>query len=199
MLFVTVAVLMLFLAHQVVFSLHPLRAVVSLVGCFVAMSILWIDLGAEFLGLALIFVYVGAVMALFLFMVMMLNIDCYPHYSSFTSVMGWISLGLGVLVPFVWWFVSFLSGDHEKHVFNHDAYGAQWSNTHALGSVLYTDYLVPFQLLGVVLLVAILISVGWVFRGIRQRRRQVIVEQIQVDPKGRVVMMDGPCKLEHSE
>ena len=90
--------MMLVFANMVILSNHPVRSVLSLIGCFLCATVLWLLVQAEFLGLALIFIYIGAVMTLFLFVVMMLNIEQYDNQDklSTTLAIGVVLITIGV-------------------------------------------------------------------------------------------------------
>jgi NADH-quinone oxidoreductase subunit J len=200
--FLIVAGLLLGFANAVVSAAKPSHSVFCLIACAVMVSCLWIGLAAEFLGLSLLFVTVGAVMTLFLFIVMMLEMDSHAQQSR-----GWSSMGFGFLwlltwlLPMGWMCLQWWQSDNESSsgliqvakgsVFDARSGFHLESNTIQLAEVLYTDYFWPFQLLGLVLLVALLITVGFVSRPPRNRKVQKIQDQIAVDPRQRVKLVDG--------
>lgn len=178
---------LIYTSLMVVSLRNPVRAALSLVISFVLAAPLWLMAGAEFLALVLIFVYVGAVMTLFLFVIMMLNLqtkakDTIAHY--------W-PLGLVVLAGLL----SALIHAIQSSVFAHStATAVVPSNTKALGAVLYTQYALPFELAGAVLLTAIVASISLAFRGPRHRKTQSVDEQVAVDPKTRIELIDMPAE-----
>ena len=202
MFFLIVAGLLLGFANAVISAAKPSHSVFCLIACALMVSGLWIGLSAEFLGLSLLFVTVGAVMTLFLFIVMMLDMDVQAQQSR-----SWSSMGFGLLwlltwlLPMSWLSLQWWQSDNELGsgliqvapglVFAQKSGFHLESNTAQIAEVLYTDYFWPFQLLGLVLLVALLITVGFVSRPPRGRKVQKIQEQIAVDPAQRVKLVDG--------
>ncbi|MBA2654242.1 MAG: NADH-quinone oxidoreductase subunit J [Gammaproteobacteria bacterium] len=182
--------ILLFAAAMVIFSRHPVRGVLFLVLAFFASSILWMLLEAEFLSLVLIFVYVGAVMTLFLFVVMMINIDLAPLSEGFVR---YLPLGLLVTGMTVGMIMYALSPKHfplgvtavpEIHPGN-------YSNVKELGSVLYTQYVYPFEIASALLLVAIVSAISLAFRGRRpDSKAQKISEQVAVHKKDRFYVVN---------
>ena len=187
--------LLLLLANRVVVSSYPLHSVVSLIAAFVAMSIIWIANGAEFLGLALIFVYVGAVMTLFLFMVMMLN---QTQYEEQERIGPWLGGGLGVLSAgcYLLFWLFYGSGTWQEWDWPPPMHPSwqRGSDAAMLGKVLYDDFAWPFTLVGLTLLVAVVVCVGLVFRGKQGRKSQKISAQIATDPKQRIRLVDIGAK-----
>lgn len=175
---------------MVVFSERPVKAALFLVLSFVSASALWLLQYAEFLALALIFVYVGAVMTLFLFVVMMINVDHLP-----TALKPLHRLGLGVLV----FFGALILGavyvyQHPQAVieFTQMSSGATGSNSLALGKVIYTEYAVAFQMVALILLVAMISAIVLVFRGRRQgSKSQVVRAQVSASKASRLRIIKG--------
>lgn len=162
---------------------NPVHAVLYLVVAFFASSVLWILLQAEFLALVLIFVYVGAVMTLFLFVVMMLNIDTVTLREGFVRYLPFGVLLMVLLVGLM----AFILGP--KH-FGSGIYAlkmqpADYSNVKELGEVLYTQYIYAFELAAVILLVAIVSAISLAFRKHRGKLQNV-AKQVAVNPKDRV-------------
>ena len=189
--FYVFAGLTVFSALMVITQNNPVRCVLFLVLTFFASAVLWILQGAEFLALILILVYVGAVMTLFLFVVMMLNIDI---ESMRTHFLRYLPFGL-ILVALL---VGLLMVALPKDIFSSGiepavlkAQGAlthQLSNTEALGMVLYTDYVFAFEMAAVILLVAIIAAITLVHRGPIRSKRQNIVSQIMTRREDRVTL-----------
>ncbi len=145
---------------RVVTARNPVHAALFLVLTFFTTSCLWMLIQAEFLAIALVLVYVGAVMVLFLFVVMMLNIDHETLRKGF-----WRSLPLAGVVAFVMVgeLVLLLKG-RGADVVNSAAAVSMDSNSRALGKLLYADYLYPFEIAGVILLVAMIAAVALTMR-----------------------------------
>ena len=171
-------------ALMVITQNNPVRCVLFLVLAFFASSILWILVNAEFLALILILVYVGAVMTLFLFVVMMLNIDI---ESMKTHFLRYLPFGL-ILVALL---VSLLIVALPKDAFVSGAHVASsgLSDTEALGMVLYTDYVFAFELAAVILLVSIIAAITLVHRAPIRSKRQNIVNQIMTRREDRVTLL----------
>ena len=146
-------------ALWVILAKNPVQAVLSLVLCFFIASLLWMMLQAEFLALVLIFVYVGAVMTLFLFVVMMLNVDMASHRDGFVRSLLWGLIVMAVLVGLMLmalWPSNGMSGATVVESGN---------NIENLGLLLFSDYLYPFEVAGVILLVAIIAAISLAFYG----------------------------------
>lgn len=190
-------------ALMVITQNNPVRCVLFLVLTFFASSVLWILIEAEFLALILVLVYVGAVMTLFLFVVMMLNIDTesmkthFIRYLPFGLILVALLTGLlMVAIP-----SNTFSTDVEQaaaqstattEVNYHDDMAPvtkKLSNTEAIGMVLYTDYVFAFELAAVLLLVAIVSAITLVHRNIQRSKRQNIIKQIMTDPKDRLKLI----------
>ncbi len=172
-------------ATMVVFQKNPVRCVLFLVLSFFASSVLWILAEAEFLALILVLVYVGAVMTLFLFVVMMLNIDAEVIKSK---IYYYIPLGLIIVAFSVGFLLKALppgmigSGSVETQV-------ANLSNTVQLGLVLYTDYVFAFEIAAAILLVAIIAAITLAHRSSSNAKRQNVVDQMMTRPEDRVKLV----------
>jgi len=177
-------------ALMVVSTRYPVRSVLYLVLAFVASASLWMLLESEFLSLVLIFVYVGAVMTLFLFVVMMLNLEVSP-----VSRHKPLYLLAGLLITGVLAFLMLHSIGFNhfslKHYPTPPMQASDYSNTYALGTLLYTHYVLAFELAAIILLVAIIAAIGIAFRGVRpDTRSQQVMDQLQADPKTRVRLVN---------
>ena len=200
--FYVFAALALGSAFMVIIQDNPVRCVLFLVLTFFATAGLWILAEAEFLALILVLVYVGAVMTLFLFVVMMLNIDVeiiksqHKRYLPFGLIL--VALLTGLLM------VAIPSGTFKSSVEkgNRAAISSETlstengqqeqqslSNTEALGMVLYTDYLLAFEIAAAILLIAIISSISLVHRGPRKSKRQNVRHQILVNKQQRVELV----------
>ncbi len=189
--FYVFAGLTVFSALMVITQNNPVRCVLFLVLAFFASSILWMLVNAEFLALILILVYVGAVMTLFLFVVMMLNIDI---ESMKTHFMRYLPFGLILVALLVSLLMVALPKDAFKTGVEVSVARSQLaatpvlSNTEALGMVLYTDYVFAFELAAVILLVAIIAAITLVHRAPIRSKRQNIVNQIMTRREDRVTL-----------
>lgn len=175
-------------AAAVITVRNPVHAVLFLVLAFFTSAALWILLEAEFLAITLVLVYVGAVMVLFLFVVMMLDINLVPLREGFMRF-----LPMGVLVALIM-FVEMAMVVGAKH-FGVDHYGtgikhaADYSNTKELGNVLYTVYVYPFEIAAAILLVAIIAAIALTMRRRPQTKYQDPAEQVLVKRGDRVRMV----------
>lgn len=158
------AALLVAASTMVIFSRNPVRAVLFLVLAFFTSSVLWMLIQAEFLALVLIFVYVGAVMTLFLFVVMMLNIDLSKQQEKFVR---FLPFALLVMVVFVGTLVAAYVPHHLPDLAATALVPteANVSNTEQLGELLFTNYLYEFEIAGAILLVAIVASISLAFTG----------------------------------
>ena len=192
-LFYILSTILVVAALRVVTSRNPVHAVLFLVHAFFNASGLWLLLQAEFLAIALIVVYVGAVMVLFLFVVMMLDINLERLRQGF-----WGNLWLGgpIAVLMVVEMVAVLSA----RSFGLEAMPAPaataGSNTRALGAAIYTEYFYPFELASVILLVALIAAVALNLRQRRDNKQLHPSEQIAVRRQDRVRIVAMPSEKE---
>lgn len=194
-LFYILSAILVVAALRVVTARNPVHAVLFLVLAFFNASGLWLLLQAEFLAIALIVVYVGAVMVLFLFVVMMLDINLERLRQGF-----WGNLWLGgpIAVLMVVEMVAVLSA----RSFGLEAMpappapAAGFSNTKALGVAIYTDYVYPFELASVILLVALIAAVVLNLRQRRDNKQLNPAEQIAIKRKDRVRIVSMPSEKE---
>jgi NADH-quinone oxidoreductase subunit J len=170
-------------ALMVITQNNPVRCVLWLVLTFFASSVLWILMQSEFLALILVLVYVGAVMTLFLFVVMMLNIDV---ESKQHHVLRYLPFGLIIVSGLVGLMLVALPS--ATFITPVSTSNSGMSNTEALGMVLYTDYVWAFELAAVILLVAIIATITLVHRAPRFSKRQNIVKQIMTNSKDRLTL-----------
>ncbi len=188
-------------ALMVITQNNPVRCVLFLVFTFFTSSVLWILVNAEFLALILVLVYVGAVMTLFLFVVMMLNIDI----ESMKKQMIWyLPFGLILVALLVGLLMTALPKERFKSdaiapviqvqsipgIQSTDASTPAISDTKALGLVLYTHYVFAFELAAVILLVAIIAAITLVHRNPIRSKRQNIVSQIMTRRADRVTLVN---------
>jgi len=177
-------------AGMVVLAKNPVRAVLFLILTFISTAATWLMLDAEFLAIILVLVYVGAVMVLFLFVVMMLDIDFATLKARFTR---WLPLGIVLAIAVLILLVRILNRDNFVLQSRGEelAYGVGASNVQLLGQLVFTKYLLQFEIAGVLLLVAIVAAIGLIYRGPRDRKLQNIAEQIKVKAADRVRLVDG--------
>ena len=172
-----------FSAIMVTISKNTVYSVFFLILVFVTISTLFIMIGAEFLGMIMLIVYVGAVAVLFLFVVMMLNVsEQRKEYSKKKSVFNNISVGLIVGIIIFLELIVAVGGWKYKDTFvplsSINPY-LNISNTHAIGNVLYTDYIHLFQISGMILLVAMIGAIALTFNRRENVKRQNYFQQIQ--------------------
>jgi NADH-quinone oxidoreductase subunit J len=175
-------------ALLVIFARNPVHSVLFLILCFFNAGALFLMAGAEFLGLIMVVVYVGAVAVLFLFVVMMLDIDIVSLREGLQryAPIG-LLVGAAILVELILAFTS-----SERLGITTPAPMAAGSNIAAIGDVLYTRYFLPFQVSGVVLLVAMIGAITLTFTGRASFRRQKIGEQLARSRAETLALLDVP-------
>ncbi|SNX28448.1 NADH dehydrogenase subunit J [Polynucleobacter meluiroseus] len=189
--FYAFAGLLVISALRVITARNPVNAALFLVLAFFCASGLWMLLQAEFLSLALILVYVGAVMVLFLFVVMMIDLDIenlrrdYKKFLPIAFLMGAvIVLELSIVL-----IRSFIGTSAPVQPMLEELSS---SNTHALGMLIFVDYVFAFEVAGVILLVAIIAAVALTLRNRKDSKSQNVGEQVNVvaADRMRIVKMD---------
>ena len=197
LLFYFFAAILLIAALRVITARNPVHAALYLVLAFFTAAAIWMLLRAEFLAIVLVLVYVGAVMVLFLFVVMMLDINLERMREGFWS---YLPLGAAVGALMVFEMVLVLGGKYfgVAQLPNPADPGAGYSNTKALGRILYTDYVYPFELAAVILLVAIVAAIALTLRDRKDRKRQNPSEQIAIKRADRVRMVSMPSEKKDS-
>lgn len=174
--FIIFTLALLACAVMVVFMRNPVRCALFLVAAFFCSAVLWMLLQAEFLSLVLIFVYVGAVMTLFLFVVMMLDIDLAPLKEGFVR---YLPLGLIVFAFMVGIMLFVLNGKQFSSATMVYQHGPNYNNTAAIGVELFTHYLYEFEIAGLILLVAMVAAISLAFYGRKPgTKSQVISKQL---------------------
>jgi len=187
------ALVLVFAALRVITARNPVVAALHLVLAFFTAAGIWLLLRAEFLAITLVLVYVGAVMVLFLFVVMMLDINLERLREGFWSNLP-LALTVGGLMVLEMIFV--LGGRYfgpETLPTPADP-GAGYSNIKELGRVLYTDYAYPFELAAVVLLVAIIAAIALTMRKRKDTKYQDPSKQIAVKRGDRVRLVSMPSE-----
>ena len=182
-------------ATAVVTVRNPVHAALFLVLTFFTSAVIWMSLEAEFLAISLVLVYVGAVMVLFVFVVMMLDINIARLREGFVR---YLPLGLLVAAIMLGLMLSVVTSD----VFVLDAGAeppprpADYSNTEALGGVLYTDYVFAFEIAAVILLVAIIAAISLTMRKRAETKYQNPSAQIKVRKADRLRIVKMPASKE---
>jgi len=189
--FYTFATIAIGSALNVILATNPVRSVLSLVVTFFAMAGVWMLLHAEFLSIILVLVYVGAVMTLFLFVVMMLNIDTASSRPGFVSYLPF-SIFIALLVTGLLLVVVGPSYFGFAVMPEPLAPAADYNNLKQLGDVLYTEYAYPFEVAGVLLLAAMIAAIALTYRGPLKRKVQIPADQIKVRPEDRVRLVNLP-------
>jgi NADH-quinone oxidoreductase subunit J len=179
--FYTFAAILLFAALRVITTRNPVVAALHLVLAFFTAAGIWLLLEAEFLAIALVLVYVGAVMVLFLFVVMMLDINLDKLREGFWDYLPMAGI-IGLLMAVE--MVMVLSNKYGSAKFfeaaKPTAKAADYSNTAEIGRVLYSDYLLPFELASVVLLVAIVAAIVLTLRNRKENKSMHAADQVLV-------------------
>ena len=172
---------------------NPVHSALLLVLCFFTSAAIWLLIEAEFLAVVLILVYVGAVMVLFLFVVMMLDINVEEVRARVTryALFGGIVAGVVVfeIVSVVW--SRSLGLDVTVGA---QAQPAAYSNTAELGKVLYTEYVYPFELAAVLLLIAIVAAISLTMRKRAGLKQQDVARQVAVRREDRVRIIKMPAQ-----
>jgi len=189
--FSTIAV---FAAIMVIVSRNTVYSVFFLILVFISISILFIMIGAEFLGMIMLIVYVGAVAVLFLFVVMMLNItEQLTKQSSRKGLVNNISVGSIIGVIIFLELLVVIGGWKYKGTFvplSTINLNLDISNTHALGNILYTDYIHLFQISGMILLIAMIGAITLTFSKRENIKRQSYFNQIQREKDSAVSLVE---------
>ena len=183
-LFYTFSFVLLFAALGVIFSRNPVHSIMFLVGAFFQSAVLWLLIEAEFLAIVLVLVYVGAVMVLFLFVVMMLDINIEQTKSSIAKYTPFGLILAGIMIVELIQVIKLRSSGQILQGFsiNPDSY----SNTEALGAILYTEHVYAFEIASVILLLAIVAAITLTMRKRPGLKAQDIAKQVAVDPKDRL-------------
>jgi NADH-quinone oxidoreductase subunit J len=187
-LFYLFSAILLVAGARVVTARNPVHAALFLVLCFVTSSALWLLIEAEFLAITLVLVYVGAVMVLFLFVVMMLDINIASGVREAFARYLPVGLTVGVIVVVEMALVisrSFTSDHYPKPLPKEEGY----SNTRELASVLYTDYVFAFEIAAVILLIAIVAAITLTLRRRPGTHHQQVGEQVKVQARDRLRMV----------
>ncbi len=187
-LFYLFATVLLFAGFRVITSRNPVYAALYLVLAFFQAAAIWILLKAEFLAITLVLVYVGAVMVLFLFVVMMLDINVDALRKGFwkhfpVAACGGVLLALEMAMVLMG---GFRTNDETRNLNGAADIGSQVSNTKELGKLLYTEYLYPLEIAAVILLVAIVAAIALTLRQRKDSKHANPADQVRVKARDRV-------------
>ena len=188
--FIVFSALLIFTSVKVVTSSNPVLSAINLVFSFFLSAVLWLLLGAEFLSIILILVYVGAVMVLFLFVVMMLDINIARKSAAYVK---YLPIGLGIFIVFNILIIFFFMNTFEN--INYNAIKSinivSESNTENLGFVLFTEYILEFEIAGLILLLGIISAIVLTYRKNPNNKYQDPSKQIDVSKKDRLKIIKG--------
>ncbi|MFW5432205.1 MAG: NADH-quinone oxidoreductase subunit J [Methylophilaceae bacterium] len=190
--FYVLATILLVSALRVITTRNPVHAALFLVLAFFTAAGIWLLLQAEFLAIVLVLVYVGAVMVLFLFVVMMLDINIDKMREGFWSYLPMAGT-IGALMAIE---MAMILGNKYFIASESISKPANYSDATALGRVLYTDYLLPFELASVVLLVAIIAAIALTLRGKRESKSMNPAAQVIVRKEDRLRMVNMKSETE---
>ena len=202
------------IAHAIVFYIFSLIAIISavmvtvsrntvnsvffLILDFISISCLFIMIGAEFLGMIMLIVYVGAVAVLFLFVVMMLNVAQQKN-QWFVSKQSSSHIPIGLIISTIIFFelIIVVGGwKYKPELINatNSKISSEISNTHSLGQILYTDYIHVFQISGMILLVAMIGAIVLTFRQREGVKKQSYLKQISRERSEGIEVLEVPSK-----
>ena len=192
------SIIAVFSAIMVIASKNTVHSVFFLILDFISISCLFIMIGAEFLGMIMLIVYVGAVAVLFLFVVMMLNVaqqkdewfkgKIFTSHIPFGSLISIIIFLELIIVIGGWKYKPDLIETSSIQI------DKNFTNTHALGNVIYTDYIHLFQLAGLILLVAMIGAIVLTYRKREGVKRQSYFKQVSREKKDSVTLIDAKIK-----
>ena len=183
-------------AIMVTVSKNTVHSVFFLILDFISISCLFIMIGAEFLGMIMLIVYVGAVAVLFLFVVMMLNVAQQKNQWLLSEdSSGHIPIGLIISALIFFELIIVIGGwKYKPDLFNSNNLdiSSELSNTHSLGQILYTDYIHVFQISGMILLIAMIGAIVLTFRQREGVKKQSYIKQISRERSEGVEILDVP-------
>jgi NADH-quinone oxidoreductase subunit J len=191
-LFYLLALVLVIAAFRVVTATSPVTGVLHLILVFFTASMIWMLLGAEFLSLLLVVVYVGAVMVMFLFVVMMLDVRMDTLRAGFKAYLP-LGMVIGLIMVLEMAFVlarTWFDAGPAAPVAD------DYNNTHALGVAMYTDYVLAVQIGGVVLLVGMVAAIALTLRRRTDVKRTNPSEQVKVRAQDRLRMVDMRSQTE---
>ncbi|CAD6554116.1 NADH-quinone oxidoreductase subunit J [Paraburkholderia sabiae] len=199
-LFYIFALLLTVSGLKVITSRNPVSSALFLVLAFFNAAAIWMLLQAEFLAILLVLVYVGAVMVLFLFVVMMLDINLdvlrrdFKRFVPMATVVGAIIV---IETALILWHGYGATVQPVRDTTAAVAGAADWSNTRLIGKIIYTDYIFAFEVAGLVLLVAIIAAIALTTRHGKDSKRQRVSDQVKVRREDRVRVVKMASEKEH--
>ena len=190
-LFYVFAAILIFAATMVITARNPVHAALFLVLCFFTAAAIWLLAEAEFLAIVLVLVYVGAVMVLFLFVVMMLDINVAKLREGFTEYLPAglvVAAAMATVLTLV--ITRYITMDAPERA------GPEYANTLELGRILYTEYVYPFEIAAVILLVAIIAAIALTMRRRPDTKYIDPADQVKVrrEDRVRLVSMESASK-----
>ncbi|MDB5743882.1 MAG: dehydrogenase subunit [Polaromonas sp.] len=198
-LFYVFSAVLLFSAFRVITARNPVHAALFLVLAFFQAAAVWILLKAEFLAITLVLVYVGAVMVLFLFVVMMLDINLdsvrkgfWKHFPLAGAVGAIIALEMSYVL------MGGFREPPQSALSSSGQIAMQVSNTKELGKVLYSEYIYPLEIAAVILLVAMITAIALTLRERKDSKRTNPAEQVRVKARDRVRLVKMPSVAAHA-
>ncbi|MBI5430917.1 MAG: NADH-quinone oxidoreductase subunit J [Nitrosomonadales bacterium] len=191
--FYAFAALTVFAALRVITASNPVHAVLFLVLAFISSAGIWLLLEAEFLAITLVLVYVGAVMVLFLFVVMMLDINLVRLREGFWRWLPFGAVLAGLMSFEMIWVLGSAETSSGMVATRH---AADYSNTKELGRLIYTEYVYPFEIAAVILLVAMVAAIALTLRHRKDAKSQDVSAQVGIRKKDRlrIVKMQSESK-----
>ncbi|WP_420992691.1 NADH-quinone oxidoreductase subunit J [Cupriavidus sp. 30B13] len=191
--FYVFALVLVLSALKVITAKNPVHSALFLVLSFFTAAAIWMLLKAEFLAILLVLVYVGAVMVLFLFVVMMIDIDIEHLRRDFWTYVPLASV-VGALIIAEMATVLVRNFIGTTTPLNSVAQSPDYSNTAALGKLIYTDYIYAFEVAGIILLVAIIAAVALTLRRRKDNKAQDVGEQLRTRRQDRVRLVSMPTE-----
>ncbi len=189
-LFYAFAAILVFAAVRVITARNPVHAALYLVLSFFSAAAIWLLLQAEFLAITLVLVYVGAVMVLFLFVVMMIDFDLEKMRQGFWANLR-VAAPVGGLIIFEMSAVLIRSFNVPESAVA--PLPTNYDNTKALGKLIYTDYVYAFEIAAVILLLAIVAAIALTLRRRKDTKAQNPADQVRVRAKDRVRLVSMPA------
>ena len=182
--------LLIFTCFKVITSTNPVLSAINLVFSFFLSAVLWLLLGAEFLSIILILVYVGAVMVLFLFVVMMLDINVAKKTASYIK---YLPIGILIFIAFnvliIYFFINTFENIDYNAIKNIEIISE--SNTENLGYLLFTKYIIEFEIAGLILLLGIISAIVLTYKKNPKNKFQNPTNQISINKKDRLKIITG--------
>ncbi|MFK7857235.1 MAG: NADH-quinone oxidoreductase subunit J [Granulosicoccus sp.] len=192
--FYAFAIIMVGAAAAVITARNPVHAAMFLVLTFFTCAGIWLLLEAEFLAITLVLVYVGAVMVLFLFVVMMLDVNVEPLREGFVKYLPVGLLVGAIMLAEMIFLITQRYFKADQYPIPERATADQLSNTETLGRLLYDDYLFQFEIAAIILLVAIVAAIALTMRRRPDTKYQSPAQQIEASKKDRLRIVQMPSE-----